>query len=240
MPPKKTATLKELVSALSDKIDAIATNHNERFNALDTSLNEIKKENSELKKKVTTLQEENIALKQKLQDVEQHSRSTNVRVFNYNIEGDRNNYDNLVDELYDSVFTPILVGQVNEGCIKNIPTRDHLITSTHLLPDREGKPKPIIVRLLNGVYRAIILQCQRKYANRLSAAHDPARPPPLLHPIFEDSTPEMYGFKQRLSGHDCVSAAWIAGGTVCYKLVGSESIKKVKSIFDPIEDILAS
>ena len=179
----------------------------------------------------------------KIQNVEQHSRSTNLRVFNFNIKGNPNNYDNLVDQLYDSVFTPILAGAVNEGRIKNVPTRDRLITSAHLLPGKEGKPKPIIVRLLNGVYRAIILQCQKKYApcsNCPSATRDPARPPPLLHPIFEDSTPEMYRFKQLLSGHDSVSAAWIAGGTVRYKLVGSEAIKKVKLIFDPIEAILAS
>lgn len=251
MPPKKNPSLEELVAALSDKLDTLTTSQNERFDNIDKSLEEIKTENQQLKKDVTTLQEENSFLKQKLQNLEQHSRSTNIRVLNLEIEGITDNYDSLVDQVYEKVLQPILTGAVTEGRLKTLPPRERLITSAHFLPGKDNKPKPIIVRLQNGVYRSIILQSQRKYGVRsdqpqhrsatrsTQPPRDAARPAPLLHPVFEDSTAEMYRFKQMLAGRDDVAAAWIAGGSIRYKLVDSEVVKKVRSIYDPIESIIS-
>ena len=76
MPPKK-ASLEELVAALSDKLDAMSesqTEHftklGERLDTLETKLNTVTSENTKLKKDVDNMREENIQLKNKLQNIE--------------------------------------------------------------------------------------------------------------------------------------------------------------------------
>lgn len=248
MPPKK-ATLEELVTALTDKIDALSSDQKENFtkisdrlDTLETRLKEVTDSNTKLEKDITSLQQENIFLKNKIQDLGQHTRSTNVRIFNFDCNDDID-FDTLIDQLYDRIFLPILRGALSKNRIKTIPSRDRLITSAHHLPGKDGKPKPVICRLLNSHYRTIILQHQKEFGPRAMESvrpktPGPARPPPLLHPCFEDSTAEMYRFKQQLAAHEAVAAAWIAGGVVRFKLVESDTVRRVKSIYDSIENII--
>lgn len=214
----------------------------ERFNTMENHLKELKEENATLKSTVKVLNDENTALKNKLHDVELHTRSNTVRIFNFSPINDDYSFETLSDQLYDEVFLPILRGASGKKRLKGVPSKDRLILSAHPLPGRDGKPPPIICRLLNGYYRTIILQCQKEFGRRSESPNprDTSRPPPLCHPIFEDTTSELYRFKQRLAAHEGVAAAWIAGGAVRFKLVNSDTVKKVRNIFEPIEDIVAS
>ncbi len=249
MPPKKD--LEELVTALSDKLDELAADQKKRFDKIDTQFKELRDENTKLKARVKQLEEDNSTLKARVHDLELHSRSTNVRVFNFKPDNDDYNFEELSSQLYNEVFLPVLQGAVSKGRLKEVPSRDRLNVSAHPLQGKDGKPKPIICRLLNGYYRTLLLQCQKEFGKRsrqlglglglsLPFAAATARPPPLLHPFYEDSSSELYRFKQRLAGHDDVSAAWIAGGAVRFKLVNSDVIKKVSNIFLPITDIINS
>ena len=212
----------------------------ERFDELAGLLKELKKENSKLKERVSHLEKENTGLKSKLHDIEMHSRSSNIRIFNLTPQRDDCGFEELADQVYDSVLLPILQGAVRKGRLREVPTKDRLILSAHPLPGRDGKPRPIFCRLLNGYYRTIILQCQKEFGGRSSQPPGPGRcPPPLLFPIYEDSTSELFKFKQKLAAHSAVSAAWISGGVIRFKLENSDSIRKVKSIFDSIESILS-
>ncbi len=184
MPPKKN--LEELVTALTDKLDALTTQMGERFDGTDEKLKQLLDENDKLKTDVKTLQDENTILKTKLHDMELHSRSTNVRVFNFTPQNDDYTFDNLTDNLYDTIFLPILRGAASKGRMKTIPTKDRLIVSAHPLPGRDGKSQPIICRLLNNSYRTVILQCQKEFGLRSSRPHADAnadRLPPLRSPI---------------------------------------------------------
>ncbi len=216
----------------------------ERFDKMEESLKEMKKENSSLKNRVEVLEKENSSLKSKLHDLELHTRASNVRVFGLTPAVDDFNFEDLSEQLYKDVFTPILEGAVRKGRIKTIPPKKRLIESAHPLMGKEGKPRPIICRLVNGFYRTVILQCQREFGVRSRrqgpGPPDSVRPPPLLHPVYEDSSAELYRFKQRLSAQTGIAAAWIAGGAVRFKLTDSDSIKRVRDIFAPIEDIISS
>ncbi len=243
MPPKK-ATVEELIAALSDKLDELTTQQNKRFDDMEEMMKKIKEENTELKTTVSNLETENKSLKCKLNKLEQHSRRNNIRVFGFDIEGDDRNCDAVIDQLYTRALLPVLQGALSKGRLTEIPGKDKLIQSAHVLPGKEGKAKPIIVRLVNNFYRTVLLQCKREFAPKLTRATrtvtaDPARLAPLRYPMFEDVSPETYRFLQQLIANSSIGAAWVAGGVIRYKLAGSEIIHRVGSIFDPIEKLLA-
>ena len=245
MPPKK-ATLDELVSALSDKLDALSVQQTEHFEKMEKKVEELEKlvkglkdENVELKATINTLQEDNLVLKTKLLHSEQHSRRNNIRILNFQVDGDARDGDALGDEIYEKALLPILRGAVSKKRLREVPTREKLICSAHLLPGKEGKPNPIICRLVNNYYRTVILQCKRDFAPRSAAPHPSTRPPPYRYPIFEDVAAELFRFSQKLAAHSSVDAAWIAGGAIRDRLSGSESVLRVKSIFIPIDELLA-
>ncbi len=241
MPPKK-ASLEELVTALSDKLDSLSTQlstqQTEHFDEMKKLVKGLKDENIKLKTTVDTLQEENQTLKSKLLNMEQHSRRNNLRVFNFEVDGDARDCEALGDQVYERALLPILQGAVAKGRLREVPTRSRLICSTHLLPGKEGKPSPIICRLIKNFFRTVILQCRKEFAPR-GIASVPGRNPPYRYPIFEDVATELFRFSQQLAASDGVDAAWIAGGVIRYRRSGSDAIHKVKSIFTPIEELLA-
>ncbi len=163
MPPKKP-TLEELVSALTDKIDALSEKQSERFDEMEALLKTCQDENKSLKVTVTKLQDENTMLKDKVIKLEQHSRRNNVRIFGFDIDRDDRNADSLIDQLYNRAFLPILQGAYTKGRLFEIPNRDKLIQSAHVLPGKEGMSKPVICRLTNNFYRTVVLQCKREFA----------------------------------------------------------------------------
>ena len=211
MPPKKN--LEDLVTALSEKMDSMSTNINERFDELDKHFKELKEDNAKLKEKVSHLEEENAQLKIRNHDLEIHSRASNVRIFNFSPTNEDYHFEELADQLYEEVFLPILQGAASKGRLKSIPSKDRLILAAHPLHAKEGKPRPVICRLLNNSYRTIILQCQKEFGMRIMrspssaasrpspASQGPVRPSPLRHPIFEDCTSELYRYKQALAAH---------------------------------------
>ncbi len=238
MPPKKN--LDDLVAALSDKLDGLSSDLKDRFDKIDVHFKELKDENSKLKDRVKHLEEDNTILKTKVHDLELHTRATNLRIFNFTPAQEDYNFEDLAEQLYSEVFLPVLLGAVNKGRLKEVPSRDRLILSAHPLQGKDGKPRPVICRLLNGFYRTLLLQCQKEHGVRSRRPGlDPSRPPPLRHPFYEDTSAELYKFKQRLAARVEVSAAWISGGSVRFKLTDSDTVRKVRNIFVPIEDIIA-
>ena len=242
MPPKK-ATLEELVSALSDKMDELTTKlttqQTEHAEKMETLVKGLKTEITELKSTVNTLQEENTQLKSKLLNIEQHSRRNNLRIFNFEVNGDPRDYDSLGDQLYEKALLPILRGAVAKKRIREVPPRDKLIISAHPLPGKDGKPKPIICRLRNNYYRTIILQCKKEFAPRNPSSPTPNCAPLYRYPIFEDVAAELFRYSQQLAAHASVEAAWIVGGSIRYRLSGSDSVQRVKSIFTPVNELLS-
>ena len=176
-------------------------------------------------------------MKNKLHSMEQHSRRNNLRVFNLPIDGDADDNDNLIDQVYDRALLPILRGAVSKKRLREVPSRDRLICSAHYLPGKDGKPKPIIVRLLNNHQRTVIMQCKKKIAPKALTPPGPGRPLQYHHPIFEDVSTETYRYQQRRAGRPVVTAAWIAGGVIRYRIADSEAVHRVTSVFSPIEKL---
>ena len=239
--------MEELVGALSAKLDDISSqlavankrldDQAARFDCLEKLLAASQLENQALKTSLCNKDDEIHQLKLKVNQVEQHSRSTCLHVFNLDVAGDDHDPTVIIDHVYNRVLLPILQGALQSKKIPSIPSAEKLILSAHILPGKDTKAKPILVRLNSSYSRTVIMMNKRAYAPRaaISTSSGPAR---LLYPIFEDMTRDAFRVMRTISAHASVQSCWCAGGQLRFKLVDSEVIKKVQDIYAPIDDII--
>ncbi len=236
MPPKKN--LEDLYAQISDQLSTLTKQQEEKFENLTKLLEESKEEVATLKTTVETQSEEISALKRKVYDLEQHSRQYSIRAYNVEIEGNSSNPNNVVAQLYRKALLPILQGAVTRGRLNSIPDCDSIIETAHTLPGKDGKPKPIICRFYSRRIRTIILQCRKEFSPRAQPVANSRRPPPFLYPVYEDMASEAHRLLQQLIAHRDIAAAWVAGGTIRFRLSDSDNIFKVSSVFDTVDDIV--
>ena len=241
-------SMEELVGSLSAKLDDISNqlafankrldDQADRFDKLEKLLADSQRENQALKTALLNKDDEVHQLKIKLNMVEQHSRSTCIRIFNLDISGDDRDPVVIIDNVYNRVLMPILIGAVETKKMAALPPSDKLILSAHILPGKENKAKPILVRLCNSHARTIIMMNKKAFAPSAPIASNSSGPARQLYPIFEDMTRDSFRTMRAISAHASVQSCWCAGGQLRYRLIDSDTIKKVSDIYCSIEDII--
>jgi MbeD/MobD like len=233
-----SAQLSDILEQLH-KVNQRLDNQEERFTALETMLSATQKENVFLKEQLVNLDHEVKQLKTKINDVEMHQRSFNVRIFNVPLDGDVNDTRNVAQQVYNRILKPILEGAVSKGRLSSVPAVDQLLETAHILPGKEGKPKPIICRFFNRFHRMLVLQLKKEFAP-CGSATNAARGPPLLFPIYEDVTKDVFQLMRALSSHNLIDSCWVAGGIIRIRKVDSSVIQKVYNIYDTVDTIVES
>jgi hypothetical protein len=91
--------------------------------------------------------------------------------------------------------------------------------------------------------RALIFRLKRDFAptttspSPSSASHH--RPKKTFsYPIYEDLTKDTFNLLQALLKDERTGPVWTVSGNIRFKLAGDTAIKKVSSVYDPIEKIL--
>ena len=264
---KKTRSLEEMVGSLSAQLDVIGkqlTANNDqlaaankrldeqaaRFEKLEAILAATRDENADLKTKLLNRDCEILELKTRINNVEQHSRSSCIRIFKLQIDGDEKDPIVVAQEVYHKLLGPIFQGAVEMKRFRYLPTADQCIVTAHILPGKDNKIKPILVRLVSGHIRTLIMQLKKDFAPKApllksAASKAPApgaagspRPPPQLYSVFEDMTKDAFQLMRALSSHERVHSCWCSGGQLRFRLVDNENIMKVQSIYDSIEKII--
>ena len=241
--------MEELVGALSAKLDDISSQLNVanqrlddqavRFDKLEKMLAASQLENQSLKTALLNKDAEIHQLKVKVNMIEQHNRSTCIRIFNLDIAGDDHDPAVVAEQVYNNVLLPVLVGAASLNKIKSIPPADKLIISAHILPGKDNKTKPILVRLNNAHSRTIIMMHKKAFAPRAAPSSSfTASQARYLYPIYEDMTRDSFRVMRALSAHAGVQSSWCAGGQLRYKLVDSDTVKRVVDIYASVEDII--
>ena len=256
---KGNRSLEEMVGALSAQLDSISKQlsaNNEqlaaanrrlddqadRFVKLEGLLASSQRENAALKVELRIKDDQILEMKTRINAVEQHSRSSCIRIFKLAIDGDERDPVQVAEQVYDTVIAPILQGAVNLKKLRYLPKLEQCIVTAHILPSKDGKTKPILVRLVNAHMRSLIIQLKKDYAPK-SLATSPSgsistKPPPQLYPIFEDMTRDAFQLMRALSSHEKVHSSWCYGGQLRFRLVDSETVLTVKSIYDTVEKII--
>jgi hypothetical protein len=246
-PQAKGRSVEEMVGTMSAQLEKIVDKLQEtnnrldqqeaRFDKLETLLKESREENKELKEQLRIKNVEVKQLQQKVNDIEQHNRSYNIRIFNLPIEGDKADTRNVMRQVFTKLLSPILQGAVDRGRLHSLPGVDVLLETAHILPGKEGKPNPIICRFFNRYHRTLVLQLKKDFAPRMITTGS-NRLPPYLYQVFEDVTADTFRMMRAIANHPDVTACWASGGYLRYRLKDSDVINKVSSVYDTVEEII--
>ena len=256
-----TASVKSMVASMEAMREQMATsnttinNLSTRLAHIETILNATKAENTALKKELADSAQESDQLKAKLNSLEQHHRSWSVRVTGLKIPAEDECDANRVKiHLYEQFLRPILEGAVSKDILPTLPTVCEIIERAHVLPAKDKAVKPVIARFYCRDMRALIFKLKKEFAPREpagaatrsgSAASQPVegsnRPLTgrLRYQIYDDLTKINFQKMKAIGNDNRVDQCWSAYGQLKFKLIGSQTVKKVKSVFDPIETIIS-
>ena len=87
------------------------------------------------------------------------------------------------------------------------------------------------------------MQLKKEFAPKATPSTDPnspsnSKPPPQKYSIFEDMTRDAFQLMRSLSSDARIHSCWCSGGQLRFRLLGSEIIQRVKSIYGPVEKII--
>jgi hypothetical protein len=255
-------TLEELISTvktLTTSTEAIrqqlTTSNNtikdlsNRLGAIEAILKTTQEENRTLKEELAGSYDESKMLKTRLNNLEQHHRSWSIRAVGITIPAaDETDNNKVKNHLYEKLLKPILAGAVEQKLLPSIPAADDILERAHILPSKKDGPKPIIARFYCREIRALIFRLKKQYAPRSTSNEARSRgatpatstPGRLLYQIFDDLTKTNF-IKMKTIGDDTrVEQCWAANGQLKFKLVGSQQIKRVISVFDSIDHIISN
>lgn len=265
MPPKKDAvpssiedlgkmianlqlSITSQLSTITNRLDSLEGLHT-RFDELEEKFVELSNENLSMKEAIkerdstiTKLHTTISNMESSINRMDQYNRSWSVRVFNIPLKDNEENNPQLVKTRVFNVFLPILEGAVKDGLLHSVPAPDLLLEVAHVLPGKTGQHKPIICRFLNRDMRTLCFRLKKKYA---------AREPPasnnrgtvttegrIINPFFEDLSKLNYSLMRDLISDSRVQASWSVSGSIRYRLVNSDQVKKVPSNATCVDDIL--
>jgi hypothetical protein len=277
MPPKKTntaeeePTLADLFKVLKIQSEQLTSLHAEvgsikadmkkvdsielEVKNIKTMMVELKEENAALKAEIkqkdaqlTDMQGTVNQLENRFNNLEQHHRGWGARVLNIQLsEEEEKSPELVINKVYNLAILPVLRGAANSGKLSNIPTADQVLEIAHVLPGKQGYPKPIIMRFYNRNLRNLVFQLKKDFATREPVSSGAStgrgdggsdRVGRFLYPLYDDLT-KMNLAKMRAIGQDeRVLACWSVGGQIRFKLKDAEGVRKVNNILDPLEMII--
>jgi hypothetical protein len=205
-----------------------------KLGKLETLLETTQAENKILKETVLNQNATIGELKDRLNNLEQHGRSFSVRVNNLPLDGvDDKDPPAVIKKVFEAVFLPILQGAASKQAISQVPSCYEMIEMAHPLPGRADRPKPIIVRFFNRNIKAVLFKHRKEFA-----AKDGGPRPKYLYPFYDDLTKDTFAKMKLMQNDPRVESCWSTGGSLRYKLVDSNVIKRVPSVYMTNDDIL--
>ncbi len=255
MPPKKSDTVD--VSGQLEELKNLVNSFKDRFDRLESMLEATKKENSELKTKHAEMKKtiedrdkEIDNLRDKFNEQEEYIRGWSVRVLNVEMpEEEVSEPTKVMQQVYSRCFLPILQGAKDRGLLRGIPSAEELLETAHVLPAKVGTTPPIICRFYTRNLRSLMFRLKRELAPRevsepagagTASRGDRVRPGRYLYPFYEDLTRANFHKFRALSLHEAVQSCWTVNGSLRYKLKDDDTIRRVRSVFATVEDIIAT
>jgi hypothetical protein len=151
---------------------------------------------------------------------------------------DEENPFRLAETVYDKVFLPILQGALSKDLIPRIPNCEQLLERAHVLPaSKPGATKPIICRFLNRDYRAVCFRLKKEFATRAPGESSEKRPR-YAHPFYEDLSAATFKKMKEIQADPRVESCWSINGQLRFRLTGSDAVKRVNHILDPLDSII--
>jgi hypothetical protein len=211
----------------------------EEVRSLAENLKTTRKENEQLKERVSQQADEIAELRNDINERELHARSWSIRVNNITIgAGKETNNREVMLAIYNELVVPILTGAVELGEISAVPSCDNLIEIAHILPGK-GAKKPIIVRFFSRYWRSLLFRYRRDFAPREATGNGNGdRPGRMKYPFYEDLTRATFKQLKTIQSDSRVTAAWTVSGVVRFRIENDDNTYKVTSIYDTVDDLV--
>ena len=154
--------------------------------------------------------------------------------------GDKTETEVVMQTVFDKALRPIFEGAKNRGLITSIPDCTDVLETAHILPAKSSdRPKPIIARFYSRNIRAMIFRLKKELAPTTSiTTREGERRTVQQFPIYEDLTKPAHQLLQDLLKDPRTGPVWTIGGHIRFRLKGDDTVRKVVSVFDTVEDIL--
>ena len=239
---KTTHTIEEMQLEMNTKLSALM----EKFESLEASLLAVTKEKEILRSTVAEQAEEVAELRNSLNDLEQYARNWSMRILNIPIpkqsEADTRFVMNTV---YEALIYPILEGAKANGDIDHVPECDVLLETAHILPGKGDGAKPIIARFYSRYWRNLVFRNRKEFAPREAGStavsntrSSTSRVTRMKFPFFEDLTRATFKKLGDIKKLERVSSAWTVNGSIRFKIKDNDTIFKVSSINESVDDIV--
>ena len=200
-----------------------------------------------LEQEVTSLNKELKVLKEVVNTREQVSRNLVIRINGVPQSEDETHGSDAAGAAaktaYDRVLRPILAAAKTKAIIATLPTLNSTIVKAYRMGSRTSPPRaghpPIVVTLASSAIKLAIFRAKKGAMPALSDADKAAGSKSIT--MAEDLTPPSYQFLQKLREDKRVARAWTVDGAVRYVREDDKDgiVRKVRSIYDPLDSILA-
>jgi hypothetical protein len=216
------------------------------------SVKNIEASMSQVQAKVTVLETNVDKLNKQVYDLqnivnsrEQELRALSVRVTGFPFtEEEKASTDGkfLAKKVYDRILTPVLTQAKTKNHIERIPTLANTIQSCYRVGQATartgtGAPPPVIIKLSNEVIKLALMR------NKRQATPAPSREEKDLgitrFIISEDLTPPCFKLLKDMQRNEDVGKVWTVDGKIRWMLKDSNTIHRVKSVFDSVEMIIS-
>lgn len=244
----------------NDKLDLILT----KLDSLETQIGSISKDLTTLNNTVTTLKtsvesntseiaelkarmdkhdKEMLLLKSSHHKREQRLRSNTIRLFNfpYTLGESLENFKSLTSKVYDRVIKPTLVAAKAAGDLGSVPQQSTVIENCFRAYRKEEEPSnrsppPVLIRLAGPNFKFAIMKNRRV----IPPPSDGERKAGLRSFVLvEDLTPEAHSLLRALQQDSRTEKVWSVNGTIHFSKPGVSGYRKVRSVFDSVDSILA-
>lgn len=236
------------LSTITVRLDSLESLHS-KFDELESKFENMAIDNTTMKGKIQerdeTIKKLNITinhLESSVNRIDQYNRSWSVRIFNINLTESEESNPIICKKKAYNVFLPMLEAAAKEGLLATVPTPDQLLEVAHVLPGKAGQPKPMICRFLNRDTRSICFRLKKDHAARTPAASSgrgsTTSEGRFINPFFEDLSRHNFSILRDMNSDSRVQACWSVNGSLRYRLVNSDSVKKVPLNATSIDEIL--
>ena len=239
------------LDTVEEKLDQLSV----KFTALSTKVDSLESRVTANSSDITSIREELLALKKSTgKDIkaiktahnirEQKLRATTIRIFNlpYIVGESLDNSKQLACRAYDKILKPALAAAKSSGIIGSVPQQQNVIEScfrsyTQQEPSPSDPPPPVIIRLASQAIKVAIMKSKKNIPVPTDAEKSAGV---RRFIVVEDLTPDTHKLLRELQSDDQTDKVWSVNGRIHYTLVGKKEIKKVKNIFDSVQEILSS
>ena len=213
-----------------EKLMKVVKANGQKMDSLNQKFSDIKRDYTELKKKV----ENNTVI---LNETQQYLQNSSMRIYGLEVTNvQKKSVIQLLQHVHQVVFEPILQAAVETGEIARVPEADVLLEYGHCLPAQKPlrnashsspAPEPILVRFHSRVYRSLIFRFKKAHLKILNDKNN--------HKIFvtEHLTSANYAKLRSLQEDEEIEKVWTLNGRIKFtKKLDPETVLTVRNPFE--------